>query len=95
MTTRSKTGSLKSKTFSTITTDELEPSCFTQASKHEKWHKAIGEEIDALLSNGKWELVPKEQARNIVGCKWVYCIKKNSDGSIQRYKALLVTKEFH
>ena len=30
----------------------------------------------------------------MVGCKWIYKIKTRSDGSIERYKAHLVTKDF-
>lgn len=31
----------------------------------------------------------------VVGSKWVFRIKRRSDGSIERYKARLVTKGFH
>ena len=34
-------------------------------------------------------LPPSKQA---AGCKWVYRLKKNSNGTIARYKARLVTK---
>ena len=30
----------------------------------------------------------------MVGCKWIYKIKTRFDGSIERYKARLVTKGF-
>ena len=30
----------------------------------------------------------------MVGCKWIYKIKTRSDGSIERYKAHLLTKDF-
>uniref|UniRef100_A0A2N9GL69 Reverse transcriptase Ty1/copia-type domain-containing protein n=1 Tax=Fagus sylvatica TaxID=28930 RepID=A0A2N9GL69_FAGSY len=33
--------------------------------------------------------------KNVVGCKWVYKLKHNSDGTIARYKAKLVAKGFH
>jgi hypothetical protein len=52
------------------------------------------EEIDALHAQGTWDLVPLLHAKNLVGCKWVYRIKKNTDGSIARHKAHLVAKGF-
>jgi len=52
------------------------------------------EEIDALHAQGTWDLVPLPYAKNLVGCKWVYRIKKNTDGSIARHKARLVAKGF-
>lgn len=53
------------------------------------------EEFNALESNGTWSLVPASTSHNIVGCKWVFRIKKKPDGTIDKYKARLVAKGFH
>ncbi|OMO97226.1 Reverse transcriptase, RNA-dependent DNA polymerase [Corchorus capsularis] len=52
------------------------------------------EELEALNKNGIWELVPELSNRTIVGCKWVFRVKRNADGSVARYKARLVAKGF-
>lgn len=38
--------------------------------------------------------MPKLVGKNIIGGKWVFRIKKNLDGSAQRYKARLVAKGY-
>lgn len=55
----------------------------------------MSEEFNALLKNNTWELVPAHPTQNVIGCKWVFRIKRNPDGSINRYKAQLVAKGFH
>jgi hypothetical protein len=64
-----------------------DPTSFTLASKQLEWRHAMNEEFDALLQNGTWDLVPPSPTMNIIGCKWVFCIKRCADGSIERHKA--------
>lgn len=52
-------------------------------------------EYDAFVRNRTWEIVPPTFSHNIVGCKWIFCIKRHFDGSIDRYKTYLVSKGFH
>jgi hypothetical protein len=52
------------------------------------------EEMHALSENGTWDLVDAPAGVKPIGCKWVYKIKYNSDGSINRYKARLVAKGY-
>ncbi|KAK0590804.1 hypothetical protein LWI29_031925 [Acer saccharum] len=74
---------------------QVEPTCVSQALKIPEWRKAMSKEFDALNRNGTWDLVPSHSSHNIVGCKWVFRIKRSPDGSVSRYKARLVAKGFH
>jgi hypothetical protein len=51
-------------------------------------------EFGALLKNQTWHLVPPKSRVNVIDYKWVYKIKRKSDGSIDRYKTWLVAKGF-
>jgi hypothetical protein len=52
------------------------------------------EEMDALEKNNTWELVNLPPGKEPVGCKWVYTVKHNPDGKVERYKARLVAKGY-
>ena len=53
------------------------------------------EAYDALLRNNKWSLVPPHSFQNVVGCRWVFKVKRKADSTIELYKACLVAKGFH
>ncbi|GKV11696.1 hypothetical protein SLEP1_g22924 [Rubroshorea leprosula] len=72
-----------------------EPTCVTQALKDPNWQKAMSEGFSALVRQGTWEIVPSTPDQHLIGCKWVFRIKRAKDGSIERYKARLVAKGFH
>lgn len=94
MITRAKSNIYKQKTYLTATQD-LEPINVKAALVDLKWHHAMKEEFQALERNSIWTLVPTESTTKIVGNKWVFQVKHNSDGSISKYKAKLVEKRFH
>ncbi|PKI74464.1 hypothetical protein CRG98_005146 [Punica granatum] len=47
-----------------------------------------------IEKNQTWELVERPQNRKVIGVKWVYKTKLNSDGSVNKYKARLVVKGY-
>ena len=47
-----------------------------------------------MIQHGVWELCELPKGRKAVACCWVYRIKTNTDGSIERYKAWSVAKGF-
>ncbi|KAI5355191.1 hypothetical protein L3X38_008086 [Prunus dulcis] len=53
------------------------------------------EDFQALEKQKAWTLVPYQPSMNVVGCKWVFKLKKNANGSVSRHKARLVAKGFH
>jgi len=52
------------------------------------------QEVQALHANKTWSLVPPPAHKRPIGCKWVFKIKYNPNGTIERYKAKLVAKGF-
>ena len=52
------------------------------------------EEYNALVRNKTWDLVPSSTASCVVQCKWVFRTKLKADGSLDKYKARLVSKGF-
>ncbi|XP_071915997.1 uncharacterized protein [Coffea arabica] len=70
------------------------PKSITHALNDPGWRLAMQEEMLALEKNGTWDLVPRPSGKPVVGCKWVYTIKVQPNGSIDRLKARLVARGF-
>ena len=91
MITRSKNGIFKPKAYliSTI------PTSVPKALQLSHWKQAMTNEYIALLRNNTWNLVSPPTYRKLIGCKWVFKVKENLDGTIKKYKACLIAKGFH
>ncbi|KAL0325089.1 UNVERIFIED_CONTAM: Retrovirus-related Pol polyprotein from transposon RE1 [Sesamum radiatum] len=75
--------------------DAKEPSTFSQAQQHAEWREAMNHELTALENNHTWELTTLPEGKRAIGSKWVYKVKLNPDGTVERYKARLVAKGYN
>jgi histone deacetylase 1/2 len=71
-----------------------EPANLQSSFNDLNWKGAMNEEFDALMINNTWKLVLSRAGTNVIDCRWIYKVKRKSDGSIDRYKARLVAKGF-
>lgn len=67
-----------------------EPKSVGDALNSPEWFDAMEAEIDSLHDHDIWELVELPEGQKLVGSKWVFKVKRNADGSIERCKARLV-----
>jgi Reverse transcriptase (RNA-dependent DNA polymerase) len=58
------------------------------------WKEVMDHKISSLEQARTWTMVPHPTGKNIVGCKWVFRLKRKVDGSIDKYKARLVARGF-
>lgn len=72
--------------------EDFEEAINSKDSTH--WQKAMEKEIKSLKENNTWNLTELPKGKKALPCKWVFRVKKNPDGSIERYKARLVVKGF-
>ena len=105
MTTRAKAGIFKpryrtdlanfqsSGLLSQVFSDAV-PKSHVDALRDTKWRDAMRVEMDALLHNQTWTLVPHPAHSNIVGCRWLFRTKYHADGTVDRHKARLVAQGF-
>lgn len=55
----------------------------------EKWKEAINKEMNSLVKNKTWEVVDRPTGRKVIKCTWVFKVKQDAQGHLERYKARL------
>ncbi|CAI7878543.1 unnamed protein product [Closterium sp. NIES-54] len=65
-----------------------------ESSDAEEWKKAMESELKSIEENGTWELVELTEGRKAITSKWLFKIKSDANGNIERYKSRLVAKGY-
>jgi hypothetical protein len=60
----------------------------------DKYVESAIEEVKAHLDNGTWTVVRLPKGKRAIGSRWVFKIKRNADGSVDRYKGRIVAKGY-
>lgn len=71
-----------------------EPWDWSEAKNKKVWRDACEDEIASIKKNKTWTLVDLPDGCKAIGLKWVFKLKRNADGSINKYKARLVAKGY-
>ena len=74
-----------------------EPSTIQEAKSGDhaaEWKVATDAEYNSLIENKTWKLVELPPGRKAIGCKWVFKLKHDVDGRVERFKARLVAKGY-
>jgi len=95
MKTRAKSGFVQPKRYPSLLLTHCEPKNVKQALSDSNWHASMRDEFDALQKNHTWDLFPLPPNRSVIGCKLVFRVKENADGTLNRFKARLVAMGFH
>lgn len=59
-----------------------------------EWKKAIDVEFDAHNTNNTWQVVPVPTDKKMLNTKWVFTVKYDAHGNLERFKARLVVRGF-
>ena len=82
------------KNFVLNITTTMPPKTFLEAIKSAEFTAAMKTEMTSLEDTGTWTVCELPPGKHPVGCKWVYTIKFNPDGTIERFKARLFAKGY-
>jgi hypothetical protein len=65
-----------------------------ESIQKEEWKKSIKEEQESLIKLDTFEVVPREANQSTVKSKYVFKVKTNEKGEIERFKTRLVAKGY-
>ncbi|UYV64973.1 hypothetical protein LAZ67_3002613 [Cordylochernes scorpioides] len=75
--------------------DVTEPQNFEEAIRSPEavyWRKAMDDELRMLQEQGTWELSTLPPVKKPISSRWVYKVKPNESGNVERFKACLVAR---
>jgi transposase InsO family protein len=60
----------------------------------QRWQEAMDDEISSIVSKGTYEVVPRPTDRKVIPVRWVYAVKHDAYGNLERFKGRVVAKGY-
>lgn len=76
------------------TTIQAKPSSFEDVVKEKVWKDDMDEQYESIVINDVWDVVPRPNGKSIVTSKWIFNIKHEIDGNIEKYKERFIARGF-
>ena len=73
---------------------EIEPSYFEGEIEKPISVDALLEEYESIAKNHVWEKVPRPAYKSLVGLRWIFKLKQETNERIGKYKARFVAKGY-
>ncbi|GJX53518.1 retrovirus-related pol polyprotein from transposon TNT 1-94 [Tanacetum coccineum] len=73
----------------------IEPKDVNETLRDESWVVAMQEELNQIVTNYVWDLVPLPMSQTVIGTKWVFRNKLDENGIVSRNKARLVAQGYN
>eukprot|EP00253_Pinus_taeda_P032961 PITA_32961 len=67
---------------------------YKEENESSEWKTTMEQEYNSIIRNNTWELVELPRGKQVIGCKWLYKLEINADGTIEKLKARLVAKGY-
>lgn len=70
------------------------PVNYREANEEKEWRDAMKSEMETIEKNNTWVLTDLPPGHKPIGLKWVFKLKKDSEGNLVKHKARLVAKGY-
>lgn len=72
----------------------VDPVTYEDAAKSSEWQAVMHEKMDSIQRNNKWVLAGTVEDKKIIGLKWIFKTKYQTNGEVQKLKAKIVAKGY-
>lgn len=82
--------------YSTVLDDEKQSTYagIMRSEMRQQWQSAMEAEMQSLAQHHTWDLVDLPPGKKLIGSRWLFKVKRNADGSVNKFKARLVAQGF-